>query len=587
MKKIIITLLFVFNGINLFAEQIQIIEATNSLAGNYVSISGTVENSVWTKDNSPYHITDNVIIKKLIIEPGVSVEFTGNFVFQVEGTLTAIGSEELPILFKKVDSLTDKYTWQGILFDHSPSGSRLKHCVVENSMNSGIRIIDSNPIIENCAISNNFSSNIGGGIRISLNSLINELIINNCTFTSNSSSFHGGGIYINASNGSLTLQDCKINNNKANPNQNTGEYFGGGIYCESAASGLLLINCDIRDNTAFSKISNSTASCFGGGVYLKAGTVKLFSCIIDSNSTTSYASGYNYNYAYSYGAGIFQEDGSSLIKNCIISNNSPKGYGEDGTYERGSGLFTSNASVTLENSTVAYNTNEGIHNANGILTIINSIVYFNSDSQVAGDATINFSDIQGGWSEGEGNKDIDPYFESLQNLHIDIDSQCIDAGSTRIKYNDQCFLPNGPSFGSERNDMGAHGGPGACGYPPHPNCTLLKQYAEACGITSVNSENCCDEYNTLNQVHNKLANEYKDLSQTHLSLYLSHESLSADYNELNQSYDLLSNQYNALSSSVNQRIQSILDCCDEDKDGKVSLEEIIKGLEKLVGIQKK
>jgi len=587
MKKIfIISLFFIIYASNLFAKQLQIVnEVTKSLADNSASISGTVLNTIWTNNSSPYFITGDVTVDNLTIEAGVSIEFAGDFVFKVEGMLSAIGTEESPIIFKKIDSLTDKYTWQGILFDHSPSGSHLRHCLIENSKNSGIRIIDSNPLIENCAIINNFSDNIGGGMRVSLNSLIEELIIKNCTITSNSSSIHGGGIYINASNGSLTLQDCKINNNRANPNHNSGNYYGGGIYCESAASNLFLINCDIRDNAALSK--NSPHSyCYGGGLYFKAGTIKLLNCNIESNSTYPHASGGGTNYAYSYGAGIFQENGSLIVKNCIISNNSPKGYGENGSYEKGSGIYTNNASVIVENSTVAYNTNEGIRNANGIVTIINSIIYFNSDSQIVGNATVSFSNIQKGWSEGEGNIDLNPYFDSIQNLHIDLDSPCIDAGSSRLKYNDQCFLPNGPSYGSERNDMGAHGGPGACGYPPHPNCTLLKQYAEACGITSVNSENCCDEYNTLSQAHNNLANEYNELSQGYSSLYLSHESLTADYNELNQSYDLLSSQYDALSVSVNQRIQSILDCCDEDKDGKVSLEEIIKGLEKLVGMQK-
>jgi len=578
-KTFFISLIFIIYGTNLFAEQMQIVsEATKSLADNYVSISGTVSNTIWTKNDSPYHITGDVNVNNLTIEEGVNVKFAGNFVFKIEGTLTAVGTEESPIIFNKIDTLTDKYTWQGILFDHSSSGSHLKHCLIENSINSGIRIIDSNPLIENCAIVNNFSDDIGGGMRITLNSLIKELIIKNCTITSNSSSVHGGGLYINASNGSLTLQNCKINNNRANPNHDSGNYYGGGIYCESAASNLFLINCDIRDNSALSK-TTTHAYCYGGGLYFKAGNVKLFNCNIESNSTYPHAIGGGTNHAHSYGAGIFQENGSLIVKNCIISSNSPKGYGQDGSYERGSGIYTNNASVILENSTVAYNTNEGIRNSNGIVTILNSIIYFNSDSQIVGNATVNFSNIQGGWAEGEGNIDLNPYFESIQNLHIDLDSPCIDAGSTRIKYNDLCFLPNGPSYGSGRNDMGAHGGPGACGYPPHPNCSLLKEYADACGITSVSADNCCDEYNVLSKQYNELSYEYNSLSQTYLSL-------TFDYSELSKSYDILSNEYESLSSSVSQRVQAILECCDEDKDGKISLEEIIKGLEKLVGIQK-
>jgi len=43
----------------------------------------------------------------------------------------------------------------------------------------------------------------------------------------------------------------------------------------------------------------------------------------------------------------------------------------------------------------------------------------------------------------------------------DILTLCINRGDPDPKYNDVCFLP---SLGNVRNDMGAHGGPGACGW---------------------------------------------------------------------------------------------------------------------------
>lgn len=45
-------------------------------------------------------------------------------------------------------------------------------------------------------------------------------------------------------------------------------------------------------------------------------------------------------------------------------------------------------------------------------------------------------------------------------------SWCIDAGNAAPAYNDTCFYGDF-SLGSARNDIGAHGGPGACDWP-HP-----------------------------------------------------------------------------------------------------------------------
>ena len=449
MKKLLVltVLFFLLSVTNLFAD------CTTTISG------GIIVNQTWTQEGSPYCVDGDIFVESLVIEPGVRVEFSGNYVLEVEGVLTAIGSEGAPILFTKADAADG---WQGILFDHTPAGSQLKHCQIEYSINSGIRIIDSIQVIENCSIANNHSDNRGGGISISLTSSTNELVLKECRICSNTSLTHGGGIYINASTGSLTLMNCEINNNRNNKDYNNGNYHGGGIYCVSAAAKLSLINCEVRDNYAYSRCRSRScgAACYGGGVYVSKGNILFKNCIIDSNSSTASAGGDRTEYGYSYGAGIYQSKGALLLTNCIISNNSPVASG-DKIYEYGGGVYTADATISIENCTIAYNTKQGIFNSDGIVTAINSIVYWNSGTQFSGNAMVTYSDVEMPdpmdiWP-GEGNINADPFFENLFTLKIRCDySPCVDAGSPQPWYNDLYFPP---SCKTERNDMGAHGGP--------------------------------------------------------------------------------------------------------------------------------
>ncbi len=60
------------------------------------------KNTNWTLTNSPYVITENVLVEKgatLKIEPGVVVKFDGNYYIQVEGALAANGTSDKMITF--------------------------------------------------------------------------------------------------------------------------------------------------------------------------------------------------------------------------------------------------------------------------------------------------------------------------------------------------------------------------------------------------------------------------------------------------------------------------------------------------------
>ena len=66
--------------------------------------SGIIDsNTTWTKANSPYLITDNVLVGEgitLTVEPGVVVKFAPSTYLKVEGQIKAEGSESEQIIFE-------------------------------------------------------------------------------------------------------------------------------------------------------------------------------------------------------------------------------------------------------------------------------------------------------------------------------------------------------------------------------------------------------------------------------------------------------------------------------------------------------
>lgn len=134
---------------------------------------------IWTSDKSPYNVTGNILIKenvKLEIEPGVIIRFktvpieSFGYYIRVDGTLTARGNAENPIIFtaENID-----HPWGFIAFtdtstdwDETASGGCvLSHCIVEYGGNSqdsaSVLCVSASPLIKN----NIIRHNIGDGIR--------------------------------------------------------------------------------------------------------------------------------------------------------------------------------------------------------------------------------------------------------------------------------------------------------------------------------------------------------------------------------------------------------------------------------------
>ena len=178
-------------------------------------------------------------------------------------------------------------------------------------------------------------------------------------------------------------------------------------------------------------------STFGGGIYCGNGSPTIRNCIITESDA-------------SFGGGIY---GSSTIINCLICNNT--GY-------NGAGIWYSSNTKIL-NCTIVGNwcvniDSGGVDGSGG--QVINSIVWSNIPNQIAGNPTVRYSDVQGGWT-GEGNIDADPLFvypSGLDgNLRLLPGSPCIDAGTNSTNPSlPSTDLDGNPRIINGTVDMGAY-----------------------------------------------------------------------------------------------------------------------------------
>ena len=94
------------------------------------NVSGTIANQTWTSAGSPYNVMGDILASGLSIEPGVTVQIAGNFVFEVAGSISALGTEQDSIYFKKTSGSSG---WQGIFMNNSTLQAEFAFCKIENS----------------------------------------------------------------------------------------------------------------------------------------------------------------------------------------------------------------------------------------------------------------------------------------------------------------------------------------------------------------------------------------------------------------------------------------------------------------------
>jgi hypothetical protein len=236
----------------------------------------------------------------LTIEPGATFLFDGPFSFHIRGLLRAEGTEQDSIIF--LPNSPDVF-WNGIDFVAPSSDScLLKYCLIQQSNDNGIEIINCSPTIDHCTVhlSSAIATNGTGGIGIQG---MGQPKIINCTITENEGVW-GGGININGSR--AVISHCIIARNQA--------CFGAGINIGYGDGDVVIDHCLITGNDAGQ----------GGGIfsYPYAASVTIVNCTIAGNSGMEEIGG----------IGGIQVIGSlsPRIVNVIVANN--RGGGIGGTY---------------------------------------------------------------------------------------------------------------------------------------------------------------------------------------------------------------------------------------------------------------
>ncbi len=227
MKKILLNILLLISLITM---------AQTNVSG------GIFSNTTFSLKNSPYIITDNVVLfpnVKLIIEPGVALKFASNKYFEIRGELIALGTNDSRIAFTSNSTTPNKGDWSGIQIKNSLGAkASFEYCDFKfaSSSNSSDCCYQGGPIYyKQCKFENNtvaMSGYTGYDINIDDSEFNNntygitqaDKVITNCTFTYNNyglfqteridvsnSTFTNNGTALNGGRG--LLQNSTITNN--------------------------------------------------------------------------------------------------------------------------------------------------------------------------------------------------------------------------------------------------------------------------------------------------------------------------------------------------------------------------------------
>jgi hypothetical protein len=283
-------------------------------------VSGT-----WTLANSPYHINGEITIpngETMTIEPGVEVVFSGNYKFNVQGRILAIGTESDTIVFT-INDTTGFHNltipdggWGGIRFINTPSNndsSKIIYCKLQyGKANTGEGNYDrwggalcakiNKLLVSHCLFRNNtcYKTNInetgGGAIAI-----VGNPVIEFCEFSENTSSF-GGAMLIWGSDLYPLIRNNYFHHNQGHGSINIGSWGGSNtspvlinnIIANNNSNGLIDANghgivhiSNGGGNTVFinNTIVNNSCTGSGGAVFInyKAATSLLINNIIYGN----------------------------------------------------------------------------------------------------------------------------------------------------------------------------------------------------------------------------------------------------------------------------------------------------------------
>ena len=249
------------------------------LHGSVISQTHIREGEVsgeWSKGSSPYIIDGNISVpagKKLIIQPGIILQFSKAYSIVVKGSIFARGEEKAPITITYADSLNKNGItgWKGIKIYGNPNRK-------DTALFSWCRFSYGNATgdkVEKCR---------GGAI---FADSCRYVKISRCTFFRNTA-VAGGAVY--ARNSNLTIEGCRFEQNKS--------LTDGGAIC--------VVRCKAKINNNI--LLNNNAYSMGGAMMVQ-------------NMKATFANNLVVENTGRFGAGIaLVNDTSSFINNTIADN---------------------------------------------------------------------------------------------------------------------------------------------------------------------------------------------------------------------------------------------------------------------------
>jgi hypothetical protein len=259
---------------------------------------GIYANTTWTAANSPYLLTQSLVIfpgKTLTIEPGTIVRVTadqsfntGNFIYlEVRGTLNAIGTTSSPITFTSTIP-SNETNWLGIRIKGSQGGLvEMDHFKLTNSfygLHNDIAEPGVSYTFNGCEFKNNqyaiqlnadmvYSNCLfeGNGVGNAAQISYGTLTASNCQFLNNFCSFTWSN-NINVSNCTF---DGNENNIVGSPGTITDCIFNNNTNAVTEANGITIVNCSFENNQIGIDASGSMNinNCFfqGNGTAMRMG----------------------------------------------------------------------------------------------------------------------------------------------------------------------------------------------------------------------------------------------------------------------------------------------------------------------------
>lgn len=289
------------------------------------------------------------------------------------------------------------------------------NCVFDNNYSDyggGVTFDGTLGKVTNCTFEDNYATYLGGGI----NTAGGKQAISNCIFVNNSA-IEGGGIRVDLSN--TTVTNCSFENNLAVANNYDSRNGGGGILIgpNGTNTASVITGCLFYRNSSYGS---------GGGV-MNHGNSIITKCVFQENNVSS------------YGGALSSLNGKSTIVNSVF-------YANGVNADTGGALWLDGSTTLTHLTNCSFSKNYADYQGNGLyignscsVTINNSIVYeyaaaylqiFNDGSAAI---SVNYSDIQGGWSgAGAHNINADPQFTNvgLGSLTLQPTSPCLNAANT-------------------------------------------------------------------------------------------------------------------------------------------------------------